>query len=44
MPSPGGQTSGMASHEHCCGRAGVGRVGHPADLPEGYHALSRGQA
>jgi hypothetical protein len=44
MPSPGGQTSGMASYEHCCGRAGVGRVGHPADLPEGYHALPQGQA
>jgi hypothetical protein len=44
MPSPGGQTSGMASHEHCSGGAGVGRVGHPTDVPEGYHALPRGQA
>jgi hypothetical protein len=26
------------------GWVGVDRVGHPADLPEGYHALPRGQA
>jgi hypothetical protein len=42
MPSPGGQTSGMASHEYCCGRTGVGR-GHPADLPEGLLRAPRGK-
>jgi hypothetical protein len=25
MPSPGGQISEMAGHEHCCGQAGLGR-------------------
>jgi hypothetical protein len=38
MPSPGGQISGITDHQH--GRAGWARtrVGHPFDLPEGYHA------
>jgi hypothetical protein len=44
MPSPGGQVSGMAGRERCCGWAGVGRVGHPLDLPKGYHTPARGQS
>jgi hypothetical protein len=44
MPSPGGQISEMASHEHCCGLAGLGGVRHLLDLPEGYHTAARGQS
>jgi hypothetical protein len=36
VSSPGGQVAEMAGHEHCCGQAGVGRVWHLLDLPEGY--------
>jgi hypothetical protein len=39
MPSPGGQISEMAGHEHCCGQAGLGRgvASHPPPygLPHG---------
>ena len=35
MSSPGGQTSGMTGHQRGLGRAGVDKVGHPADLPPG---------
>jgi hypothetical protein len=44
VPSPGGQVSGMAGHDRCCGWAEVGRVWHPLDLPEGYHTPARGQS
>jgi len=44
VPSPGGQVSEMAGHEHCCGLGRVGGMGHLLDLPEGYHTTTRGQS
>jgi hypothetical protein len=34
----------MTSYEYCCGWAQVGRVCQLIGLPEGYHAVPRGQA
>jgi hypothetical protein len=44
MPSPGGQISGMASYDNCCGWVGWGGVWHPIDLLEGYHTATWGQS
>lgn len=43
MPSPGGQANGMAGRVGVS-RLWVSRVRHPVDLPEGYHATTRGQS
>jgi hypothetical protein len=40
----GGSSPGWPDQESCCGRVGVGRVWHSADLLEGYHTASRGQS
>ena len=40
MPSPGGQTSGMAGHKNRCGWAWAGRVWYPAGLSKGYHTTA----
>src|SRR5690606_13666315 len=44
MSSPDGQVSGMAGKPTCAAVRGWPRACHPDDLPEGYHAASRGQA
>lgn len=41
VPSPGGQTSGIASHEHCCGEGGASRRS-PQGLPRGAPRTSLG--
>jgi hypothetical protein len=38
------QISGMADRERTAGWVDADRVGHPVDLPKGYHAVPRGQA
>jgi hypothetical protein len=43
MSSPDGQVSGMAGSEQPLRMVGPPWC-HPDDLPEGYHAASRGQA
>jgi hypothetical protein len=45
LPSPGGQTSGIASPLNCCGVDQIDRVWHPIGLPQGrYHAPAQGQS
>jgi hypothetical protein len=45
MPSPGGQTSGMASHpESPPARVGWMGCGLPSASPKGYRAPARGQS
>jgi hypothetical protein len=34
----------MAGHKDRCGWAWLGRAGHPASLPKGYHTAARGQS
>jgi hypothetical protein len=41
---PDGQVSQMAGREHYCGKAGLGRLWHPIDLPESYHTAARRQS